>query len=63
VILDAAPITNVRVLWVFNSTTSSEIAYHMYQCKWLPEGEDKAVDVAIIDFEDSGMGIAIIKLW
>jgi hypothetical protein len=34
----------------------------VYQCKWLLEGEDKAVDVAIIDFGDSGMSIAIIKL-
>jgi hypothetical protein len=30
----------------------------MYQCKWLLKGEDKA----IINFGDSGMSIAIIKL-
>jgi molecular chaperone DnaK (HSP70) len=31
----------------------------MDQCKWLLEGEDKA----IIDFGESGVSIAIIKLW
>jgi hypothetical protein len=37
---------------------SSANADYMYQCKWLPEGDDKA----IINFGDSGMSIAIIKL-
>jgi NADPH-dependent glutamate synthase beta subunit-like oxidoreductase len=51
------------VLWILNSTSSAEIAYHISQCKWLPESEDKAMHIAIIDFGDSGMSIAIIKLW
>jgi molecular chaperone DnaK (HSP70) len=35
----------------------------MYQRKRLPEGEDKALHISIIDFRDSAMNVAIIKFW
>jgi molecular chaperone DnaK (HSP70) len=58
-ILDAAAVAGLRVSKLLNSTTAAAIAYSMYHRQRLPE---TAVPVAILDFGDTSMNIAICQM-
>jgi molecular chaperone DnaK (HSP70) len=62
-VLDAANIAGVKVLKLLNSTTAAAIAYSVFQRARLPESAEKAVYTAIVDFGDSAMNAAVLRLW
>jgi molecular chaperone DnaK (HSP70) len=60
VVLDAAYIAGIKVLKLLNSTTAAAIAYSVFQRARTVEN---AVPVAIVDFGDSAMNVAVVRLW
>jgi molecular chaperone DnaK (HSP70) len=63
IVLDAAAIAGVRVEALVNSTTALAISYSMYQRQRLPKVEDEAVTAVMIDFGDSSLNVAVVRLW
>lgn len=62
VILDAASIVGLKVMKLVNSTTAAAITYAMYHKHQLPNPDKPPVPVAIIDFGDSSLNVAIVNM-
>ena len=63
VLIDAAEIAGRHVVRLLNSTTAAAITYAMYHRRKLPESEEKAVPVMVIDYGDSSLNVAIMELY